>query len=130
MAEACLVCRLTKSTPFDAGTTKVLAENVKFAAGQRPGSVSSGQNMHSYIRRFFPGKPSVVWRGNGHRAHFMSASTKANAALHRFVGSLVPTREDSLEIMQELLLVLWRKYDGVQEFQNQLGCEQSTESSL
>ena len=60
----------------------------------------------------------------------MSDSTKTNAALHSFVRSLVPTREDSLGIMYEVLVVLREKYDGVQEFQNQLGCEQSTESSL
>jgi RNA polymerase sigma-70 factor (ECF subfamily) len=32
-------------------------------------------------------------------------------ALHGFVRTLVPTREDAREVMQEVAAVLWRKFD-------------------
>jgi len=33
-------------------------------------------------------------------------------AIHAFVRSLLPTREDAREVMQEIAVVLWRKFDG------------------
>ncbi len=47
---------------------------------------------------------------------FLRLDAEHDAALHSFVRSLVPTREDSREVMQEVLLVLRKKFDGVQEF--------------
>jgi RNA polymerase sigma-70 factor (ECF subfamily) len=37
-------------------------------------------------------------------------------ALHTFVRSLVPTREEASEVMQEVIVILWRKYTEVEEF--------------
>src|SRR5690242_16712073 len=41
---------------------------------------------------------------------FLRLFTANEPALHGFVRSLVPTREDAREVMQEVALVLWRKF--------------------
>lgn len=38
-------------------------------------------------------------------------------ALHTFVRSLVPTRQMASEVMQDVILVLWEKFDAAADFQ-------------
>lgn len=41
---------------------------------------------------------------------FLRLFTANEPAIHAFVRSLVPTREDAREVMQEVAVVLWRKF--------------------
>jgi RNA polymerase sigma-70 factor, ECF subfamily len=41
---------------------------------------------------------------------FLRLFTAHEPAVHAFVRSLVPTREDAREVMQEVALVLWKKF--------------------
>jgi RNA polymerase sigma-70 factor, ECF subfamily len=45
---------------------------------------------------------------------FLRHFTDSDAALRAYVRTLVPTRDDAAEIMQEISLVLWRKFDEYQ----------------
>ncbi|QDU25304.1 RNA polymerase sigma factor [Anatilimnocola aggregata] len=45
---------------------------------------------------------------------FLKLFTASDAALRAYVRVLVPTRDDAAEIMQEISLVLWRKFDEYQ----------------
>ncbi len=47
---------------------------------------------------------------------FLRLFTASHAALRAFVRTLVPNRDDTAEIMQEISLVLWRKFE---EYQSQ-----------
>ena len=38
-------------------------------------------------------------------------------ALHTFVRSLVPTRQMAAEVMQDVILVLWEKFESAADFQ-------------
>ena len=38
-------------------------------------------------------------------------------ALHTFVRSLVPTRQMASEVMQDVILVLWEKFEVAADFQ-------------
>lgn len=42
---------------------------------------------------------------------FLRRYTEHEPALRAFVRSLVPTRDDAREVMQEVAVVLWRKFD-------------------
>jgi RNA polymerase sigma-70 factor (ECF subfamily) len=42
---------------------------------------------------------------------FLRLYTEHEPALRAFVRSLLPTREDAREVMQEVAVVLWRKFD-------------------
>ena len=37
-------------------------------------------------------------------------------ALHTFVRSMLPTREEALEVMQEVIVILWQKFSLVDDF--------------
>ena len=43
--------------------------------------------------------------------HFLRLYVKHEEALNGFVRTLVPTREDAREVMQEVAVVLWRKFE-------------------
>jgi RNA polymerase sigma-70 factor, ECF subfamily len=45
---------------------------------------------------------------------FLRLFTASDAALRAYVRTLVPTRDDAAEIMQEISLVLWRKFEEYQ----------------
>lgn len=44
---------------------------------------------------------------------FLRLYVKHEEALCGFVRALVPTREDAREVMQEVAVVLWRKFEGL-----------------
>ena len=49
---------------------------------------------------------------NQQRHHeFLRLFSANEAAVHGFVRSLVPLREDAKEVMQEIAIVLWEKFD-------------------
>jgi RNA polymerase sigma-70 factor (ECF subfamily) len=52
--------------------------------------------------------------GNERHEAFLRLFTAADVALRAYVRTLVPTRDDAAEIMQEISLVLWRKFDEYQ----------------
>lgn len=54
-----------------------------------------------------------------HESHadFLRQYAESEVALHTFVRSLVPTREMASEVMQDVILVLWQKFEGAQDFQ-------------
>lgn len=47
---------------------------------------------------------------------FLRLYAEHEGALQSFVRSLVSTREAAAEVMQEVLVVLWQKFDQVEEF--------------
>jgi len=49
-------------------------------------------------------------------SRFLGHCAEHEAALHCFVRSLVGSREEAREIMQEVLVILWEKFEGVTEF--------------
>ena len=50
-------------------------------------------------------------------AHFLRHYAESEVALHTFVRSLVPTRQVASEVMQDVILVLWEKFDVAADFQ-------------
>ncbi len=50
-------------------------------------------------------------------SHFLHHYAESEAALHTFVRSLVPTRQMDSEVMQDVILVLWEKFDAAADFQ-------------
>jgi RNA polymerase sigma-70 factor (ECF subfamily) len=50
-------------------------------------------------------------------AQFLRHYAESEAALQTFVRSLVPTRQMGLEVMQDVILVLWEKFDVAEDFQ-------------
>lgn len=49
-------------------------------------------------------------------AEFLRHYAGSEAALHTFVRSLVPTRQMASDVMQDVILVLWDKFEGAQDF--------------
>ncbi len=47
---------------------------------------------------------------------FFRLYAEHEVALHTFVRSLLPTREDAAEVMQEVMVALWRGADAAAEF--------------
>jgi RNA polymerase sigma-70 factor, ECF subfamily len=50
-------------------------------------------------------------------AQFLRHYAESEVALHTFVRSLVPTRQMASEVMQDVILVLWEKFDVAADFQ-------------
>ena len=46
---------------------------------------------------------------------FLSLFTAHEAAIHRYVRSLVYKREDALDVMQKTAIVLWKKFDQLKK---------------
>ena len=46
---------------------------------------------------------------------FLSLFTAHEAAIHRYVRSLVYKREDALDVMQKAAIVLWKKFDQLKK---------------
>ncbi len=49
-------------------------------------------------------------------ASFLRHYAESEAALHTFVRSLVPTRQMASEVMQDVILVLWEKFEAAENF--------------
>lgn len=47
---------------------------------------------------------------------FLCLYAEHETALHTFVRSMLPTREDAAEVMQEVIVILWQKFSVVEEF--------------
>ena len=45
---------------------------------------------------------------------FLRQFTAHEAAIHAYVRRLVPRREDALDVMQDISVVLWRKFDQLE----------------
>jgi RNA polymerase sigma-70 factor (ECF subfamily) len=50
-------------------------------------------------------------------AQFLRHYAESEMALHTFVRSLVPTRQLASEVMQDVILVLWEKFEVAADFQ-------------
>lgn len=50
-------------------------------------------------------------------AQFLRHYAESEVALHTFVRSLVPTRQMASEVMQDVILVLWEKFEVAADFQ-------------
>jgi RNA polymerase sigma-70 factor (ECF subfamily) len=50
-------------------------------------------------------------------AQFLRHYADSEMALHTFVRSLVPTRQMASEVMQDVILVLWEKFEVAADFQ-------------
>lgn len=50
-------------------------------------------------------------------AAFLRLYAGSEVALHTFVRSLVPTRQMASEVMQDVILVLWEKFEVAADFQ-------------
>lgn len=50
-------------------------------------------------------------------AQFLRHYAESEVALHTFVRSLVSTRQMASEVMQDVILVLWEKFDAAADFQ-------------
>ena len=55
-------------------------------------------------------------------AQFLRHYAESEVALHTFVRSLVPTRQMASEVMQDVILVLWEKFDAAADFQGWAFC--------
>jgi len=47
---------------------------------------------------------------------FLRLYAEHEVALHTFVRSMLPTREEALEVMQEVIVILWQKFSQVDNF--------------
>ena len=48
---------------------------------------------------------------------FLRRYASSEAALHSFVRSLVPSRQIAAEVMQDVIVVLWQKFEEALDFQ-------------
>ena len=48
--------------------------------------------------------------------NFLRLYTEHEAALHVFVRSMLPCREETDEVMQQVVIVLWSKFEEAQDF--------------
>lgn len=53
---------------------------------------------------------------NASHAQFLRLYAEHEGALHTFVRSMLPTREDAMEVMQGVIVILWQKFTQVNEF--------------
>ena len=99
-------------------TRRVLKIKVPF-----DGVTEAAQDIRRYIENFlssdvhFPSRAEYLGMAESDPARheaFLRLFTASDAALRAFVRTLVPTRDDTAEIMQEISLVLWRKFEGYQ----------------
>lgn len=49
-------------------------------------------------------------------ARFLRLYAEHEVALHAFVRSVLPSRQESSEVMQEVIVVLWKKFKSAREF--------------
>lgn len=47
---------------------------------------------------------------------FLSLYAEHQAALHTFVRAMLPGREEAAEVMQNVIVVLWQKFETAQDF--------------
>ncbi|MFN0075574.1 MAG: sigma-70 family RNA polymerase sigma factor [Prosthecobacter sp.] len=47
---------------------------------------------------------------------FLRLYAEHEAALHTFVRSMLPSREEAAEVLQDVIVVLWQKFDLAQDF--------------
>lgn len=47
---------------------------------------------------------------------FLRLYAEHEVALHTFVRSMLPTREEASEVMQEVIVILWQKFSRVDDF--------------
>ncbi|MES2596196.1 MAG: sigma-70 family RNA polymerase sigma factor [Verrucomicrobiota bacterium] len=47
---------------------------------------------------------------------FLRLIAEHQAALHTFVRSMLPTREEASEVLQDVMVVLWQKFESAQDF--------------
>lgn len=53
-----------------------------------------------------------------HNERFVRLFAANEAGIHRFIRNLVPSRDDASDVMQEVAVVLWRKFDSSMENAN------------
>jgi RNA polymerase sigma-70 factor (ECF subfamily) len=49
-------------------------------------------------------------------AEFLRLYSENEAALHAFVRSMLPSRQEASEVMQEVVVTLWQKFEDAQNF--------------
>lgn len=47
---------------------------------------------------------------------FLRLIAEHQAALHNFIRSMLPNREEASEVLQDVLVVLWQKFDAAEDF--------------
>jgi RNA polymerase sigma-70 factor, ECF subfamily len=47
---------------------------------------------------------------------FLSLYAEHQVALHTFIRAMLPRREEADEVMQDVIVVLWQKFDSAQDF--------------
>lgn len=47
---------------------------------------------------------------------FLRLIAEHQAALHTFIRSLLPNREEASEVLQDVIVVLWQKFDSARDF--------------
>jgi RNA polymerase sigma-70 factor (ECF subfamily) len=53
---------------------------------------------------------------SGGKASFLRLYTEHQLALHSYVRSMLPDRHEAAEVMQEVAVVLWQKFDSARDF--------------
>jgi RNA polymerase sigma-70 factor (ECF subfamily) len=51
-----------------------------------------------------------------HHAEFLRLYTENEAALHAFVRSMLPSRQEASEVMQDVVVTLWQKFGDARNF--------------
>lgn len=52
----------------------------------------------------------------GPQDQFLRLLAEHQAGLHTFIRAMLPTREDASAVLQDVLVVLWQKFDSAQDF--------------
>lgn len=47
---------------------------------------------------------------------FLRLVAEHQAALHNFIRSMLPNREEASEVLQDVMVVLWQKFDSAEDF--------------
>lgn len=47
---------------------------------------------------------------------FLRLMAEHQAALHNFIRSMLPNREEATEVLQDVMVVLWQKFDVAEDF--------------
>src|SRR5262245_30370317 len=51
-----------------------------------------------------------------HHDQFLRLFAEHEAALHAFIRAMLPTREEASQVLQDVIIVLWQKFDSAQDF--------------
>lgn len=108
---------MTSCTPYSSASGRTCCPS---ALGWNERVFSPSENFFRQMRRWLATSKVVATMPSppGHPQHdqFLRLYAEHEVALHTFVRSLLPTRQEASEVMQEVIVALWQGFASAGEF--------------